>query len=375
MENRVNNVMIYDKYGSPNDVLKIIEDKYPIIKNPNEVIVKVIASALNPVDIKSIQGKMSMLISRPFPQRVGFDFSGIIEEIGSGVNNLSIGDEVYGDTGTSYCGSIAQYLCVDISKLGKKPKNISFIEAASIPLCALTGLQSLRSAGLKLKSINQQKSDENIDVAITAGSGGVGVYTIQIAKHMFHATNIVTSSSESKSEKLKELGATEVIDYHKESLAQNFKNNNKLFDAILVSTEESEELINFTKINKGGLISLLGPGTTKMLKKFIDGLNTQEIKYVNGFIKFSLSYFPTSLNWILGGAKMEDKAKSRGAHFETILTDPNTADINLITEYIEAGMIIPVIDSVYNFENWSDAFKRIESGRATGKVVIKIVSE
>jgi len=140
------------------------------------------------------------------------------------------------------------------------------------------------------------------------------------------------------------------------------------FDAIVVASNEALELIPFTK---GGIVSIMGPPTPKMLNKVVESMGDDAV-YMSGFIRNLLYYAPSILNWMIGGSKAQNAASSHGAHYEFLLTLPTSTDLDAITEYIEAGKITPVIDSVHSFENWRDAVTKMNSGRATGKVVINV---
>lgn len=200
--------MVIDSFGGV-DVLKMTEVETPKPKD-NEVLIQIEFTAVNPVDWKIREGLLKSRMPHEFPLIPGWDASGIIKDVGKNVRNFRVGDEVF-----AYCrkpiikeGTYAEFICFDASQVARKPKNISFAQSAAIPLVALTAWQALFDfAGLK----------QGQSVLIHAGSGGVGSFAIQFAKHI--GAKVFTTCSEANHPYVKKLGADFCIDYNKENFA------------------------------------------------------------------------------------------------------------------------------------------------------------
>ncbi|CAA2967792.1 2-methylene-furan-3-one reductase [Olea europaea subsp. europaea] len=212
----------YSEYGGV-DVLKLESNvAVPEVKE-DQVLIKVVAAALNPVDFKRRLGKFQATDS-PLPTVPGYDVSGIVVKVGSQVKGLKEGDEVYGDIhektldGPKQFGSLAEYTAVEEKLLALKPKNLDFAQAAGLPLAIETAYEGLERAGF-----SSGKS-----ILILGGAGGVGSLVIQLAKHVFGASKIAATASTPKLDFLKSLGADLAIDYTKE----NFEDLPEKFDVV-----------------------------------------------------------------------------------------------------------------------------------------------
>ncbi|PWA57837.1 2-methylene-furan-3-one reductase [Artemisia annua] len=204
----------YDEYGDVN-VLKLSSDVPVPTINDDQVLVKVVAAALNPVDFKRRQGYI-IATDSPFPIIPGHDLAGIVVKVGSNVKSLKEGDEVYGDVmeralaEPKQFGTLAEYVPVDEKLLALKPKNLDFLQAAAIPLAIETAYEGLERAGFS----------EGKSILVMNGAGGVGSFAIQLAKHVFGASKVAATSSTGKIELLKSLGADVAIDYTKENFEE-----------------------------------------------------------------------------------------------------------------------------------------------------------
>lgn len=206
-----------------------IDRPVPKVGN-NEVLVKIHAASINPLDTKIRKGELKLLLHYDMPLTLGNDFAGTIIEVGKNVTKFSVGDEVYGRPRSNKIGTFAEYLSVHEDDIAIKPKNLSFEEAASIPLVGLTSYQTLYDI-LKVK--NNQK------ILIHAGSGGVGTFAIQLAKEM--GAYVATTASEG-SNLAKSLGADEVINYKIEKFEEIIKNYDAVIDTIGGATLEKSFL-------------------------------------------------------------------------------------------------------------------------------------
>lgn len=196
--------------------IKVMDRQVPQPGN-GQVLIRVAASSVNPVDWKIMSSSVLNVLTLLGPKVMGFDVAGTIEAVGSGCSRLKIGDEVWADLGKSsilhpiQLGAWANYAVADESQVGLKSAEHNFTEAASLPLVALTDYQAFKKAGAPWTGRN------NLTVVITSGSGGTGLPAIQLAKH-FGAARIITASSPSNFQLLKSLGATDVFDYHKTTI-------------------------------------------------------------------------------------------------------------------------------------------------------------
>ncbi|KAI5069658.1 hypothetical protein GOP47_0015959 [Adiantum capillus-veneris] len=238
----------YDEYGAAKEVLKFGEVAVPQLQ-PDQVLIKVHAAALNPVDFKRRLGKFKATDSA-LPTVPGYDVAGVIVKVGSGVTSFKEGDAVYADVsehalnGPKQWGSIAQYTAVEEKLLGAKPKNLSFAEAASLPLAIETAFEGLERASFK----------EGQSILVLGGAGGVGSLAIQLAKEVFGASLVAATASTSKLDFLKEIGADVAIDYTKEKYEDRPEKYDVVFDAV----GECDKAIKVVK--EGGSVVVLTGG-------------------------------------------------------------------------------------------------------------------
>jgi len=289
---------------------------------------------------------MKAIAPDTFPVIFGYDASGIVDAVGTGATKFQVGDEVYVRTGRQYPsqGTAAEYTIVDEDVIAAKPPTFSHEEAAAVPLAAMTAFQMLRKAGMK-------RGDK---VFISGGAGGVGHYAIQLAKAL-GASFVASTASEKKIALVKELGCDKVVDYKKEKFTEVY--SDRRFDVGLDMTGESSEIAMVVK-----------PGTTVIT--VVEGINTETLQdaglqpnlIVRMFLWFS-------------NRKLYNAVEATGAKLYALLLRPNAKDLEEISTYIAAGQVKSIIkDQV--FEGISaapDALKLVESGRATGKVVVKVI--
>ena len=319
------------KFGEIEDSLTINEVKRPTLQ-ATDVLIEVKAASINPIDKSTVFGNLQALLSISLPHTSAYDVSGVVVEKGNEVTNLEIGDSVYSRVPQEQMGTIAEFVAVTNNAVAKKPENISFEEASGIPLAGLTALQSLEFAGIK----------ENDKVLIHAGSGGVGSFAIQYAKAK--GAYVYTTTSTTNVEWVKELGADRVIDYKTEDYKKIVKGADVVFDTL----GKNYTLEAFEVLKKGGkVVSVVGP---------ID----EEIAKMIGMADYKL---PEDLAKLM---------KDKDASYKFIFMHPNGEHLNIIKTLIEDEKIIPIVDSVYPFSKSVEAFTHLASGRAKGKIVIKI---
>jgi alcohol dehydrogenase len=325
------------KYGKK-DSIQLADLPVPIVKD-NEVLVEVYASGLNLLDSKIKSGEFKLLLPYKFPLILGHDVAGIITQIGKNVKQFKVGDQVYARPADFHIGTFAEYISLDENDVAFKPKNTTMEEAASIPLVALTAWQALvEIAGLK----KGQK------VFIQAGSGGVGTIAIQLAKHL--GATVATTASEKSFKMLKKLGADVLIDYKKD----DFETVLKDYDVVL-NSQDTKTLEKSLRILKPGgkAISISGPPTPDFARS---------IKAA-WFVRLIISLISFGIR---------KKAKKLGVDYSFLFMRSNGKQLQEITKLIERNVIIPVMDKVFPFVKTNDALVYVESGRAKGKVVVKV---
>ncbi|GAB4839801.1 hypothetical protein Ancab_020511 [Ancistrocladus abbreviatus] len=301
---------VYEEYGGV-DVLNFDPKvAVPELKD-DQVLIKVAAAALNPVDFKRRFGKFKATDSS-LPTVPGYDVAGVVVKVGSQVKELKVGDEVYGDIneraleGPKQFGSLAEYTAVEEKLLAVKPKNLDFVQAASLPLAIETAYEGLERAGFSAGK----------SILVLGGAGGVGSLVVQLAKQVFGASRVAATSSTGKLEFLKSLGVDLAIDYTKEK----FEDLPEKFDVVYDAVGECERAVKAVK--EGGSIVVLTGAVTPPGFRFVVTSNGAALKKLNPFL--------------------------------------------------ENGKVKPIIDpkGPFPFDKVVEAFSYLESNRATGKVVI-----
>lgn len=328
--------MIIDKYGKV--PMRMAEVPTPEI-NEYEVLAEIHAASINPIDFKIRDGKVKMLLKYEMPLILGNDFSGVIIKVGSKVTRFKVGDEIYARPRKNKIGTFAEYIAIHEDDIALKPKNLSFEEAASIPLVGLTSYQALHD-------IMQLEKGQKI--LIHGGSGGVGTFAIQLAKIM--GATVTTTASEAGADLVKSLGADEIINYKTEKFEEILKDYDAVFDTIGGTTLEK----SFNIIKSGGnIVSVSGMPNARFGKEFGSG------------------FFKTFL-FSLASKKLTALEKKHNAQYSFLFMKPSGDQLRTIANYIEAGNIKPVIDRVFPFEDAQKAMEYSEAGRAKGKIIVKI---
>ncbi|MFZ7802559.1 NADP-dependent oxidoreductase [Bacillus thuringiensis] len=328
--------MIIDKYGKV--PMRMAEVPTPEI-NEYEVLAEIHAASINPIDFKIRDGKVKMLLKYEMPLILGNDFSGVIVKVGAKVTNFKVDDEIYARPRKNKIGTFAEYIAIHEDDIALKPKNLNFEEAASIPLVGLTSYQALHDI------MQLQKGQK---ILIHAGSGGVGTFAIQLAKIM--GAIVTTTASEAGANLVTSLGVDEIINYKTEKFEDILKNYDAVFDTIGGATLEK----SFNIIKSGGnIVSVSGMPNARFGKEFGSG------------------FFKTLL-FSLASKKLTALEKKHNAQYSFLFMKPSGDQLRTIANYIEAGQIKPVIDRVFPFEDAQKAMEYSESGRAKGKIIVKI---
>ncbi|MGR6904650.1 NADP-dependent oxidoreductase [Lysinibacillus capsici] len=328
--------MVIDQYGKA--PMRLAEVPTPEI-NEYEVLAEIHAASINPIDFKIRDGKVKLLIQYKMPLILGNDFSGVVVKVGEKVTRFKVGDEIYARPRKSKIGTFAEYISIHEDDIALKPKNLSFEEAASIPLVGLTSYQALHDI------MQLQKGQK---ILIHAGSGGVGTFAIQLAKVM--GATVATTASEAGANLVTSLGADKVINYKKESFEAILKNYDAVFDTLGGKTlEKSFEIIK----NGGKIVSVSGWPNARFAKE-----------YGSGFYK--------TLLFSVASHKLTSLEKKYHAQYSFLFMKPSGEQLRIIADLIEAGKIKPVIDRTFSFEDAQKAMEYAESGRAKGKIIVKM---
>lgn len=324
-----------NRYGNINDV-QLDEQSKPVLTE-NDVRIKVHAASINPLDLRVLEGEFKAILPVQFPFILGNDFAGTVVQVGANVSQFKVGDEVYAKTDQN--GAFAEYTVVQQSSLALKPQNISMELAASLPLVSLTAWQAL---------VEIAKVQAGQKVLIHAGSGGVGSIAIQLAKHL--GATVATTTSGKNAQWVKALGADIIIDYKTTDFEQELKDYDVVFDT--QGGKILEKSLNVLK-RGGRIISISGPP---------DHAFAETIK-ANWLLKCIIPL----LSW-----SIRNKAKKKGITYSFLFMQPNGQQLSEISKLVESGKINPIVDKTYAFTEIKDAFQYVNTGRAKGKVVLKI---
>lgn len=328
---------VVDKYQKKG-ALRLAEMPEPELRD-NDVLVEIHAAGVNLIDSKLRDGEFKLIVPYRPPFILGHDVAGIIVRVGSKVRRFKPGDEIYARPRDGRIGTFAESIAIDEADVALKPKNLSMEEAASTPLVGLTAWQVLvETAGLK----KGQK------VFIQAGSGGVGTFAIQLAKHL--GATVATTASAANADLLKGLGADIVIDYKKDDFEKILQG----YDVVLNSQDAQTLEKSLHVLKPGGkLISISGPPDPAFASK--QGLN-MVLKLILRLLSLGI----------------RGKARRAGVGYSFLFMWAQGDQLGKITSLIESGVIRPVMDRTFPFEKTNEALAYVETGRAKGKVVVKV---
>ena len=302
---------VFHEYEGPVEIAEVAKPEL----QDSSVLVEVYAASLNPIDNILRAGYLRQMLELTFPHVKGYDVSGTVVEIGKNVKSVKIGDEVFARPNQMDAGSVAEFARIQEDELAIKPSNMTHEQAASVPLAGLTAWQALVTKG---------KIKRGSNVLIHAGSGGVGTLAIQIAKHF--GAFVATTTSGKNAGLVKELGADLIINY----TTQNFEDELSDYD-LVIDTIGGETLArSFKVLKKGG---------TMVSVKSQDNDNLAE-KY--------------------------------GVHFEWFFMSPDGKMLSELAKLISQGTVKTVIDSIFRMNQAAEAFDKLATGRAKGKIVIAV---
>lgn len=330
--------LILKRYSKA-DQLSFADIQRPTIK-PDEILVQVKAVGLNPIDYMIPKGAFKPILKFQLPATMGSDLAGVVVEVGNRVTRFRRGDYVYASIFDSGNGSLAEYAVVAESAAAIKPQKLDFIQAASVPMVGLTSWQAIKErAHIK----PGQK------VFIPAGSGGIGTFAIQLAVYL--GAKVGTTTSTGNVNLVRDLGATEVIDYKKQEFEQILKD----YDVVLgtIRGDSIEKSLQILKPNSN-IVSLIGPPDAAFAHK----------RGMNFFMKLVFG---------LISSQIIRKASKRDIKYSFLFVHPDGNQLTEIGKIIDAGHIVPVIDKVFSFEQTKEALAYLEEGRAKGKVVVEMI--
>ncbi len=309
--------VVYDKSNSP-DVLVVREVEKPV-PGDNEVLVKIHAVSINAADYRSM--RMGIIPKRKI---FGADIAGRIEEAGRNIENLKVGDEVFGDTASYGFGGFAEYAAAPERLLALKPASVSFENAAAVPMAAVTALQALRDLG------SIQKGQK---VLICGAGGGVGSFAVQLAKYF--GAEVTAVCSPENAELTRSLGADHIIDYTKE----DFTKSGNCYDLVLAVNGNHSLSAYKRTLTPNGIFVMAGGALTQLISNMVFG----------------------SLMSI-GSKKMRH-----------LFAKQSTKDLEFVMKLVEEGKVKPIIDRRYPLDETAEAMRYLSKGHARGKVIITIV--
>ncbi|MFD6062622.1 NADP-dependent oxidoreductase [Rhodococcus wratislaviensis] len=328
---------VLDRYGN-NDGVRSGEIPEPELGS-GDVLVQIHAASVNPLDLRIREGKLKPILPYRLPLVLGNDLAGVVVKVGPDARRFQPGDEVYARPDQGRIGAFAQLIAMNEDDVAVKPRELTMEEAASVPLVGLTAWQAL------IEKANLQAGQK---VLIHAGSGGVGTFAIQLAKHL--GATVATTTSTANVEWVQRLGADIVIDYKKENFAAILQD----YD-VVVDTLGGETLEKSLRVLKPGgkVTSVSGPPDREFAKE-------------------------AGLNWILQQVmcllsfRIRRKAKRDKVTYSFLFMKSSGDQLRKLASIIDSGAIRPVVDQVFPFESTKEALAYVEQGRAKGKVVVKV---
>ncbi len=331
--------LIFKQYGKPGQT-SFADVPRPAIR-PDQILVRVHAAGLNPVDNAILTGAFKPILKFQLPASVGSDLAGVVVETGSRVTRFKVGDAVYASVFDLGVGSLAEFAAVPEHAAALKPANLDFVQAASIPMVGLTSWQAL---------VERMRLQPGQKVFIPAGSGGIGTFAIQLAKHL--GAKVGTTTSAGNAGLVRGLGADEVIDYKTQDFVQILRG----YDAVLATTRDDTLQKSLGVVKPASqLVSLVGPPDAAFARA--RGMN-----------------FLMRLVFGLLSRKIIRQAKRQDASYSFLFVHADGAQLAKLAALIEAGHIRPVVDQVFPFAQAQEGLAYLDAGRAKGKVVVQLVA-
>jgi alcohol dehydrogenase len=328
---------VLDGYGAVADHVRLAEIADPV-PGPEDVLVEIHAASLNPIDFKIVHGDLKRISKYQLPRPFGFDASGIVLSVGARASRFKPGDAVYMRASRETIGTFAEKIALPEKFVALKPAHISYPEAAALPLVGLTTLQGFA----RVKAHAGQR------ILIHAGAGGIGTFAVQYARHL--GLHVTTTTSSKNAGFVKSLGADRVIAYDRE----NYLDAGGDYDIVYDTLGGAFTIDAFKVVKRGGVvISLSGPPDRDFARREGAG------------------WLVRAVVWLMS-RKVYAASAERGATYCWFFTEPSGDQLREIAGLVDRGAIKPMIDREFSFEQLPAALSYLETGRARGKVVLKV---
>ncbi|HUS32842.1 MAG TPA: NADP-dependent oxidoreductase [Kofleriaceae bacterium] len=325
--------VVAKRYGGP-EMLDLVERDEPSV-GARDVLIDVKAASLNPLDFKIRDGKTKLVLPLKPPIALGCDVAGVVTAVGGSVTRFKVGDDVFARLEKMRMGGLSERVAADENVVAMKPARVSFVEAAAIPLAALTALQAFR----EVAAVQPGQR-----VLIHAGAGGVGSLAIQIAKVL--GVHVITTTSAKNADFVKSLGADEVVDYTHERVVDRVRDVDAVFDTL--GTTEIESL---AVVKRGGVVVGIGG--------LPDG----------AFAREWLPWWTPPAIWMMT-RKRRAAAARHGARFVYWFMRPDGEQLAELARWIDDGKLQPIVHKEYPLAEFREAFAELERGRSRGKIVL-----
>jgi len=303
-----------------------------------EVLIRVYAAGLNPVDYTVRQGWARPAWHLDLPLVAGSELSGVVEAVGAGATRFAVGDRVYARVDKLKLGAFARYAVVDENLVGRMPRSLDFEDAAGVPLAGLTALQGLRELAIT-------PGDR---VFISGGAGGVGTLAIQLAVWM--GAFVATTASPRGEALVKSLGADTAINYRE----QKFKDVLSDYDSAFILTRGRDLTDSFDILKQGAKVVSVASIDPAAARDYL-----------------GLGRLLTALVWV-ANTRIRRHSRSRGVSYRSLFMHPSGDDLDVLARLVDGGQLKPVTDRVFPFEQIPDAFAYLEEGHAKGKVIVRL---
>jgi NADPH:quinone reductase-like Zn-dependent oxidoreductase len=324
---------VVSKYGK--DGVHAAEMPPPTVGR-RDILVQVRAAGINPLDKMIRDGEFKQLIKYKRPFILGHDVSGVVTEVGAEVRGFAIGDEVFARPRDLRIGTFAEFIAVDVDDVALMPRSLSFAEAAAVPLVALAAWQAL----IDLAHVKPGQR-----VLVHAGAGGLGSTVIQLAKHL--GAHVATTAHTADVDKVRALGADEVVDYTKQDFADVLAD----YDVVLDSLGPASLEKSLTVLKPGGLaISVVGPPDPGFAKQLGQPLLAPVMAVLS--------------------RKVRRRAKKLGVRYSFFFMCADGAQLKLLADLYDNGTLRPVLDRTFPFDQTLEALAYVEQGKANGKIVV-----
>jgi alcohol dehydrogenase len=331
--------IVYNGYGGP-ELTTLAERPEPSPAG-GEVLIRVSAVGLNPIDAHQRDGALRSVARYAFPKIAGNELSGMVVDVGEDVTAFRVGDRVFARVDKRLLGAFAQEVAVAQELVAAAPRTLPLVEAAAVPLAGLTALQALGPSHLAVG-----RGDR---ILITGGAGGVGLFAIQLAKHA--GAHVTTTASAHGDALVRRLGADEVIDYRTRSVSSGSERFDKAFD--LVGGTTLDDLVGSVEPG-GSILSIAGPLTPGCLDDQVRGVRRLA---VNAMLR-------------IRSRDVRRNARAAGVDYEYFFMRPDGAGLVQLAVLIDAHELKVMIDSRFPLEQFAEGYARVESRRAKGKVLL-----